>query len=421
MLLLIFAQLLQICQSKQILRNTRHSLRSSLGENQGICGPNLNWTYEDTVLTIFGEGEMTDFTTETMPWKEYSSEITKVIIQNGCTTIGSLAFTGLAQMEQIEIAGTVTFIGTGAFKNCSKLTSFPIPENLNSTCDDSFVLMTSLTSFVVPQTNQFYKAKDGILFNFAGTELIQYPIGKTEAEYSIAETVTKIAKNAFKYSKLQSIQIPNTVTEILSYAFAECTELTQITLPENLLTISDYLLFDCANLKTLKLSSNLEIIGKSSFSMCKSLTSLELPGSIQSIGQNAFFSNINLAYLKFNGKQDPTHGSLVFDNCPLLTSIDVNSDYVDQTFCGIPVNSPTQSLSPSITPSSLPTLTPEPDSGDKKIIKAALISGIVILSVVIAILIGLIILVLFQRHSNGESVLLSTLLVSPKLDDETKL
>ena len=43
------------------------------------CGEKLKWDYADGVLTIFGEGEMDDFS-EGAPWAEHKADIKKVVL-----------------------------------------------------------------------------------------------------------------------------------------------------------------------------------------------------------------------------------------------------------------------------------------------------------------------------------------------------
>lgn len=88
----------------------------------GDCGKtkedNVVWTIEDTILTISGEGEMADYSTDKgceAPWSGYAEEISLVVIENGVKNIGAYAFAGLYNTQQISIANTVSSIGEGAF------------------------------------------------------------------------------------------------------------------------------------------------------------------------------------------------------------------------------------------------------------------------------------------------------------------
>ena len=105
----------------------------------GTCGENLTWALDtDYILTISGTGAMDNYaaaadllpqsavpmTTETpaaAPWSEYAALITKVVVQDGVTSIGDNAFAGCETLEEIDIAETVTAIGNSVFTDCEAL------------------------------------------------------------------------------------------------------------------------------------------------------------------------------------------------------------------------------------------------------------------------------------------------------------
>ncbi len=68
----------------------------------GTRGGNLTWTYVETThtLTISGEGSMANcdnygsYGYSRSPWYSYGEEMTKAIIEDGVTSIGSRAFFG---------------------------------------------------------------------------------------------------------------------------------------------------------------------------------------------------------------------------------------------------------------------------------------------------------------------------------------
>mgnify|MGYP001743415159 CR=1 FL=1 len=61
-------------------------------ENSGTCGPNLKWLLTDNgVLVITGKGGMYDYSDyNRSPWSK--SDIKRIIIGDGVTTIGEFAF-----------------------------------------------------------------------------------------------------------------------------------------------------------------------------------------------------------------------------------------------------------------------------------------------------------------------------------------
>lgn len=100
--------------------------------NIGTCGESLTWKYLDGVLTISGTGEMTDYSsTAAPPWDRYRDDITKVIIEEGVTSIGDWAFRYYDNITSVTIPDSMTSIGTWAFGDCYQLTSVILPENYN--------------------------------------------------------------------------------------------------------------------------------------------------------------------------------------------------------------------------------------------------------------------------------------------------
>lgn len=70
---------------------------------------------------------------------------------------------------------------------------------------------------------------------------------------------------------LQSIVLPDTVTEIRSRAFSTCQGLASVTLPSNLRILGDGVFYLCTGLKTLRLPDSITSIGTNVFYSCNSL------------------------------------------------------------------------------------------------------------------------------------------------------
>ena len=128
----------------------------------------------------------------------------------------------------------------------------------------------------------------------------------------LAKGITSIAYLSFSgYTKLTSVQIPDSVTDIGASAFDNCTALSDMTLPKNLKTLGWLAFAGCSSLKTLTMPASLTEGGGSAFSKCTGLkavyfekgskavefeqfrfcTSLEkvvLPAGLERIGIDAF-------------------------------------------------------------------------------------------------------------------------------------
>ena len=248
------------------------------------CGENLTWSFNESTgeLIISGEGAMTDFVSgKTAGWVEqkYKSKVTKVIINEGVTSIGKNAFVSHSNLVSVELPQSLTKIGDIAFQGCWKLTEISIPDGVTdigySVFTDCKALRTiyigaglktfgnqafeceNLSLFVVSTANDNYSSDTrGVLFDKEKTVLILCPVQINEETYTIPDTVTSIKNNAFRNcKKLKNIVVGDSVKTIGEKAFYDCTGLTDITIPVSVTKIDKGAFSGCNNLK------NVEFLG----------------------------------------------------------------------------------------------------------------------------------------------------------------
>ena len=80
--------------------------------------------------------------------------------------------------------------------------------------------------------------------------------------------------DAFCYSGLSSITLPDSVTDIGEWAFEGCRGLTSITLPDSVTTIGYGAFIGCTGLTDITLPNTITTIGTSAFESCIGLTSI---------------------------------------------------------------------------------------------------------------------------------------------------
>ncbi len=256
----------------------------------GTCGTNLTWTFdtESGTLTISGTGAMTNYTYSygkpTTPWQNYLSSIKTVIIEDGVTSIGGMAFCACSSLTSVTIPNSVTSIAGGAFYDCSSLTSVTIPNSVTSIAGSAFQNCSSLTSVTIPNS-----------VTSIGNQAFEYCSSLTSV--TIPNSVTSIGDWTFyKCRSLTSITIPNSVTSIGTDAFYNCSSLTSVTIGESVTSIGNYAFYDCTGLTSVTIPNSVTSIGGEAFEYCSSLTSVTIPNSVTSIGDYAFFNVPNIVY-----------------------------------------------------------------------------------------------------------------------------
>ncbi len=169
--------------------------------------------------------------------------------------------------EKYIINNGVTKISENAFEDCCNLVELTIPESVKNMGEYVISGSEKLENINVSENNAYFCSIDGVLFDKNCTMLIKYPIGKTQTEYSVKESVIKIGDGAF----------------------AGCYILESVALPDNLKNIGGFGFNNCRGLKTIKLPDKLTSLGKYAFFNCISLTEIAIPEGVANIGENTFF------------------------------------------------------------------------------------------------------------------------------------
>jgi len=192
-------------------------------------------------------------------------------------------------------------IGEGAFKGSNVVREVVIPETCHMIGKEAFMKsglrsITIQSNLVSLGEGAYQETKD--LHAFLG---------------NWSSRITKIPAYLYRYSGLTGeLKIPNGVTEIGSYAFAN-TGITSVTLPSSIKIIGDNAFSDCKTLTKVNFPEGLTQIGKSAFSNT-GMNSLVLPSSLKSIGDSAFSGCKSLA-VKVNIPQGVTDiGSSAFSS-----------------------------------------------------------------------------------------------------------
>lgn len=138
---------------------------------------------------------------------------------------------------------------------------------------------------------------------------------------NVPNSVTGIGTFAFSHCGMTTITITNSVTNIERFAFYECCKLTSITLPNNVTCIEESTFHGCSSLTSITIPNSVTSIGRSAFSYCSGLTSITIPNSVTTIERGAFYGCSGLTSITIPNSVTSIDG--VFSNCSGLTAITI--------------------------------------------------------------------------------------------------
>ena len=128
----------------------------------------------------------------------------------------------------------------------------------------------------------------GVKYSKDWKRLLKAP-AELNGKYSIRKGVKVIGNNAFGLcTSINSIEIPNSVTNIGECAFSSCESLTSINIPNSVASIGEGTFDFCCSLTSIEIPNSVTNIEGWTFSNCTSLICINIPYGVTNIGECAF-------------------------------------------------------------------------------------------------------------------------------------
>ncbi len=279
---------------------TAAATEGDFGENN--C---LHWEVKGSLLgeqtlTISGTGAMPDFDFpkgNLAPWWNYKAlgmikagigglnlndikidpigNLTKVVIKDGVTNVGSYALFCLPAATQVTLPESVTSIGRYGIAMCSKLTGMSIPKGVTE-IGDFGLAGDGLTAVTLP---------DGLQSLGRGA----FDACTRLTNTTLPAAITAVPGKCFAdCTKLLNVKYAGTVTAIGDLAFESCRALTAAPIPETVAEIGASAFTGCVALTDVTLPAGVTAIPEDCFRGCIALKDMKLPGTVTSVGLNAF-------------------------------------------------------------------------------------------------------------------------------------
>lgn len=219
----------------------------------------------------------------------YCSGLTSVSIGNSVEAIGDYAFYLCSSLKSVIIPNSVTRILSNAFTGCRNMTSITIGNSVTQIVPAQFDGCSSLSSIQIAADNPKYDSRDNCnaIIETASNTLV---LGCKSTV--IPNSVSEIGTWAFiNCSGLTSVTIPNSVTSIGNNAFYNCSGLTSVTWNAESCKdfSSEYIPFKkSTNIKTFEFGNEVKKIPAYLCCNLNSLTSVTIPNSVAKVGSYAF-------------------------------------------------------------------------------------------------------------------------------------
>ena len=333
----------------------------------GSCGENTAWTLNsEGVLSVTGNGPMSDNNTNHAPWEAYKYQIRQVVIGKDITYIGKFNFFrcsrletvtfeegtklerigwgafGYSSLPAITIPDSVTRIDGYAFYYCSKLTDVAISENskLESLGEYAFKADTKMTSLYIPDGvtkigSAIFKDVTGVTLSVAENSYAQAYAEKYGIAYETRKAkLTVVASGTCGENAAWTLDSEGVLNITGDGPMADNNtnqapweaykyQIKQIVIGKDITYIGKFNFFWCNKLETVTFEegSQLERIGWGAFGY-SSLPQIAIPDSVTRLEGYAFYYCSNLSNVEISESSCLTSlGECVFKADTKLTSL----------------------------------------------------------------------------------------------------
>ncbi len=191
-------------------------------------------------------------------------------LPNSLAVIGEEAFCEDGSLDQVVLPEHIQKIGARAFAN-SSITSINLPESIEEIGDGAFSNCPNLVAYVKFGSDAYIWCKDHHVTCIADGEIpegVQYTVDETGIvitgytgqssvvdlpDYAGELPVYKIASYAFQNKSITGIRLPSVLKEIGTYAFYNCTGLTELNIPDGIDSVEESAFEGCNGLTAVQM------------------------------------------------------------------------------------------------------------------------------------------------------------------------
>lgn len=286
------------------------------------------------------------------------TKLTEIVIPDAVRIIEKNTFKGCIGLKSVTLNENITEIGDSAFADCMSLEEINIPAGVKEIGHLAFYGCVGMKSYNVSNNNKNFKSVNGVLMSKDGRRIIQYPAAKTEINntYTISDRTFVSDLAFYRCLNLKKIKIGDELEYGNRNPFASCTAgfcfgdeyqdylfgdtdgtvLKSVSasvsgifkIPESVTEIGSDAFRECTSITGIDFSEaeGIDVIGDYAFYNCTGLTKITIPNTVTKIGKSAFENCLNLQNVIFDNTVDLDEnynlvsiGNYAFCNCPCNT------------------------------------------------------------------------------------------------------
>ena len=213
-------------------------------------------------------------------------------IGNNIKKIYTNAFSSCTSLTEIDLPNGLEYIGSGAFANCKNVTNIYVPNTVTEIWSEAFKNCIALEHITLPFLGNKASSTTTLLGYVFGTSAIDGC--KAVTQYSSA---TSAGTTYYIPASLKTIEI--TGGNISYGAFYNCSQLNTVLLPESISQIGDCAFYNCSGLTNISIPSTVTTIGKDAFNGCDKIQYIQISDNVTSLGENAFKGCVSLIQIEF--------------------------------------------------------------------------------------------------------------------------
>lgn len=251
----------------------------------------------------------------------YGKKITKVVLNEGLTSIGERAFFN-SSIQEIVFPSTLEKLEEDIFYYCKNLKRVDLSRTKLTELPASTFFLSGIEEIELPSTLKEIGSQA-----FLGTSKLKM--------IKVPENVKTIGQEAFRESGIVTAKLPNGITTLVDRAFYYCPELTEVLTygaasnDDPNAIIKAYCFEGCPKLTRFEIPQSIRILGQGLLGGNQKVTQLTIPASVTQINFSAF-DNTGIQEVKVETATPPQVFEKVWYGFPKnITAIRVPSGAVE--------------------------------------------------------------------------------------------